>query len=640
MTKVKIYDENGDKMDLKSFCIDNNLGNVKQISKLFGGLMHKMFKVETDKETYAIKVLNQEVMSRSDAYHNFVRSETISNLAKNNEIAVSSALLIKGKYLIKYNNMYYMVFDFINGKVLKDEDITINHCKKIGKILSQIHSLDYNSLGLENKKINYKNLYDWESYIKNSNFDDMSYKEEYLRNYKKYNSLLKRSNERYNDSNIEISICHSDMDPKNVMWDGLNPTIIDWESAELSNPDRELLDVALRWSGFLSRNFDEEKFAAVIIEYMKIKPINHLNYSTICGNLVGSFWWLKYNLERSLGICSDDQEEKKLAENEVRITIDEINYYITLIGKMYEIISKLTKINNHDYHDIIKKVIDHNIILNNQEYELITTGFTNTIYKVGDYVVRICTDLSNENNFENEIEFYKNHKDHPYIPKMYYFDTKKDIIPYYYEILERVEGKTLYEVWHELSQSERNNIVKNMIEIIKSFHHTEVTYIDFKKYIKDKISDLLKENKIDEEIFKALLEKCDIYFKENKLGLLHRDLHFDNLISNNENLILIDFERNGIGAIDYDFRILSRYKETPWLWASEKTDMLAVESDYQDLMDLIMNNYEELRSIPYLFERLKVYEIIDLLNDYKKCKDESKLEEVREKVKILLTMKG
>ncbi len=624
-------------MNLKKFCIDNNLGNVINASKLSGGLMHKMFKVETDKGTYAIKILNPEVMSRGDAYDNFVISEKISNLAKNNGIIVSSALLINDNYLTKYDDMYYMVFDFVNGKTLTDEEITIEHCKRIGKILSQIHSLDYQDLELENKRVNYKRLYDWESYITNPNFDDMSYKEEYLRNYKKYNSLLKRANERFNESNIETSICHNDMDPKNVMWDGVNPIIIDWESAGLSNPYRELLEDALCWSGFLSDNFNEEKFSAVIAEYIKTKPIEHQRYSTICGNLVGRFGWLKYNLERSLGICSDDLEERNLAEKEVSKTIDEINRYIELIGKMYEIICNLTKKANHDYNDIIEKIIEKNNFFSGKKYSLITAGFTNTIYRIDDYIVRICTNLSNESNFKNEIEFYRKNKDNPYIPKMYFSDITKEVVPYYYEVLERVEGQTLYEVWYKLSQTERINIVKSIVEIMKSSHNVKVDYFDFKKYIKDKISNILKESNLNEEIFINLLDKCDMYFEENKLGLVHRDLHFDNFIYNNGKLTLIDFERSMIGSIDYDFRILSRYKETPWLWANEKTDMLTVESDYQDLMDMFIDSYEELRNIPYLIERLKVYEIIDLLNRYRKHREDYQLKEAIEKIYELVS---
>ena len=59
-------------MNIEKFCRMNNLGVVENITKLTGGLMHKMFKVETDKGVYAIKVLNQEVMSREEAYNNLL----------------------------------------------------------------------------------------------------------------------------------------------------------------------------------------------------------------------------------------------------------------------------------------------------------------------------------------------------------------------------------------------------------------------------------------------------------------------------------------------------------------------------------------------------------------------------------------
>lgn len=118
-------------MNIEKFCEKYNFGKVINISKISGGLMHKIFKVETDKGVYCTKVLNSEVMARSEAYGNFVVSELVSNLAKKNGIPVSSALDIDGNYLIKLDDMYYMAFDYVNGKTLKDDEITIEHCKKL-----------------------------------------------------------------------------------------------------------------------------------------------------------------------------------------------------------------------------------------------------------------------------------------------------------------------------------------------------------------------------------------------------------------------------------------------------------------------------------------------------------------------------
>ena len=329
-------------MNIEKFCENYGLDNVINTSKITGGLMHKMFKVETDKGIYCIKVLNPEVMSRETAYSNFITSEKISNLAKKNGIPVSSALNINGNYLTMFDNYYYMVFDYVDGKVLKDDEITIEHCIKIGNVLASIHSLNYRDIGLEPNIVEYKRLYDWESYVHNPNFSNMDYKQLYLDNYQKYNSLLQKANESFNNSNKTQTICHRDMDPRNVMWQNNNPVIIDWESASIANPDRELFEDALCWSGFLSNNFNEEKFTAVFNAYSRFKNIDNVDWHEVCiGNLVGRLGWLKYNLERSLGITSNDEEEMKLAENEVVKTIDEINRYLELSDRLCYTISKI-----------------------------------------------------------------------------------------------------------------------------------------------------------------------------------------------------------------------------------------------------------------------------------------------------------
>lgn len=620
-------------MNIEKFCEKYNLGKVKNISKLFGGLMHKMFKVETDKGTYCIKVLNPEVMFRKEAYSNFVISESVSNLAKKSEIPVSSALDISGNYLTKLDDMYYMVFDFFDGKTLQDDEITVEHCKKIGNVLARIHSLDYKEIGLEPNLVEYKRLYDWGSYINNYNFSKMPYKNEFLKNYKKYNSIFKRANERLNGSNKNQTICHCDMDPKNVIWNNDNPIIIDWECSGISNPERELLEDALCWSGFLINNFREEKFITIFKEYSKYRSIDDIEwFDVICGNLVNRFDWLKYNLERSLGIVHNNKEEMKLAENEVIKTIDEINRYLDLIGRMDDIINKLIikKLNNYD--SIIQKIIDNNEILKGKQFKPITAGFTNTIYSVDNYIIRICTDSKNEKRFENEINFYQENADNKGIPKLYAGDISKSIVPFYYEIIEKVSGETLYELWYKLSDIERRKVIIQMINILRPFHSKEVKDYDFLEIIKTKLLSLKEKCNLDDELVNDLLNMCYKYFKENKFGLIHGDLHFDNFIFDGINLHLLDFERCIVAPIDYEFRILNTCKIVPWLWASAKTDMLTVELDYQNLMNMVLENYKELNEIPYINERLEFYSIIELLENYKNTGSKERLEEVKEKI--------
>lgn len=50
----------------------------------------------------------------------------------------------------------------------------------------------------------------------------------------------------------------------------------------------------------------------------------------------------------------------------------------------------------------------------------ISIGFTNTIYNINDeFIIKICTNPQNEENFKKEIEFYKVNSDNDLIPKLY-----------------------------------------------------------------------------------------------------------------------------------------------------------------------------------------------------------------------------
>ncbi len=628
-------------MNIENFCKIYDFGNVSNITKLTGGLMHKMFKVETDKGTYCVKVLNPEVMARDTAYNNFVVSESVSNLAKKNNIPVSSALDIDGDYLKEYDDYYYMVFDYVNGKTLKDNEITIEHCKQIGGILGKLHNLDYKEVGLEPNIVEYKRLYNWEEYTNNPNFNNMSYKELFLNNYLKFNSMLKRANERFNESNINQTLCHSDMDPKNVMWNGLNPIVIDWECAGVANPERELLEDALCWSGFLSNKFDQEKFIAIFDEYSKYRSISDVDwYDVICGNLVGRFGWLKYNVERSLGIVSNDLEEMKLAENEVIKTIDEINRYLGLIGTMDDILCKLVAENsNSDYTDVVNKIVEINPMLQNQEVRLINAGFTNTIYSIGDYIIRICSSEKNEQRFKNEMSFYEINQDNDQIPKMYVGDSTKAQVPYMYEIIEKIKGEPLYNQWYKMNINERKNVINKLVEALKKFHLKEVEDINFSEVLKNRISHLQNKSSLPVDLFDMVKQIAEDLFTECKCGYIHGDLHFDNVMYDDDKLSILDFERSLVGPIDYDFRILAMCEYYPWKWASASTDMITVESDYQGLMKMILDNYEELRNIPNIEKRLNYYLLLEMIDHHKNTKDENIINDLYDRAKSLTKSK-
>ena len=224
----------------------------------------------------------------------------------------------------------------------------------------------------------------------------------------------------------------------------------------------------------------------------------------------------------------------------------------------------------------------------------------------------------------------------PNIPKLYFYDVSKKIVPYYYEIIEKVPGNTLYEVWYKFDDKKRKDIIKLIIDVLRSFHKIKMEDNNFLEFIKNSLNDLIVKCKISDINFLKLLELCNIYFKDNDYRMIHGDLHFDNFLYDGNKLYLIDFETSKSSPIDYDFRIFNRYSEQPYRWASEKTDMLTVPSDYKKFMDLIIENYQELKNIKYLNERLSVYDIIELLETYYNTNNSYYLKIAKEQAKKLV----
>ena len=98
-------------------------------------------------------------------------------------------------------------------------------------------------------------------------------------------------------------------------------------------------------------------------------------------------------------------------------------------------------------NNILDKIlkINRDIFGDNYNIEKINVGFTNTIYNVDNkYIIKICTNIENEENFKREIDFYNHNKNNSLIPKLYYYDITKENVSYLYEIIEKLSFKFFF----------------------------------------------------------------------------------------------------------------------------------------------------------------------------------------------------
>lgn len=273
--------------------------------------------------------------------------------------------------------------------------------------------------------------------------------------------------------------------------------------------------------------------------------------------------------------------------------------------------------------EVISKIVQKKSSLfgKNPLIEKINVGFTNTTYKINDsFIIKICTNSDNEENFKKEIAFYKANQDNDLIPKLYYSNIDKNDVPYFYEIIEKVDGVSLYNVWHTLSEEQREVIIKQLCQAMKKIHSNVGLAYDWSKYIKDqfiilytKAKELNVFNEEEQKLLDYAYSKFEKYLDSNDFVLIHNDLHFDNIFFNDGKIKIIDFERSMYAPRDFELDILYRMIRKPWKFASEETEQYTNSSDYTNIMLYINKYYPKLLDVPNLSQRLAIYDIVYFL---------------------------
>ena len=276
-----------------------------------------------------------------------------------------------------------------------------------------------------------------------------------------------------------------------------------------------------------------------------------------------------------------------------------------LIEKKLELARKIAKANQDIFGDIKK-------------LEEVNAGFNNSIFNVNDtFIIKVCTNIEKEKQFDTESNFYKSNQNNENIPILYKFDKSKSTIPYIYEIMEKVSGETVYYHWYKMNEQEREKLIQKIVKILQKIHLKNYPEYNWSENIKNKILDSFNQttdmfSEEEKDIILKSLDKYDEILSDNKFCLIHNDLHFDNiLIDNNQNVKLIDFNDSIIAPFDYDLRLLYMSAETPWKWANIEMDPYQKPEDYKHLFEYIKKYYKELNNIKYLDERMLVYRILD-----------------------------
>ena len=101
------------------------LGEITaEIKPVSGGLMHRMYKVQTSSGVYAVKCLNPEIMKRPGVMENYRRAEKLEQVLENAGIPLAPALALDGQKMQELDGEYFYVFRWQEGRITDWQNIT------------------------------------------------------------------------------------------------------------------------------------------------------------------------------------------------------------------------------------------------------------------------------------------------------------------------------------------------------------------------------------------------------------------------------------------------------------------------------------------------------------------------------------
>ena len=306
-------------MDFDALCQQRNLGALTaEPIRLYGGLMHKMYRIATESGVYAVKCLNPHVMARPTAAANFAAAEELERKLEETALPILPALTIDGRKMQKVGDDFFYVFPYFEGKALTEDDITPRHCAIVGDLLARLHAVER-----KQEPIQHENLdFDWDGF-------GLSDEDK---------GLLEQMQTAANAAVLPplSTICHNDMDPKNVLWNGMDCRIIDLECLGYGSPYLELLETALCWAGYESGTVDFDRFTAFVSAYAQAGGDLAADWAAVYAANCGRLEWLHYNLLRMSG--SEGEEATALGKAEVEKTLTCIRGYAKMKEKIVGII--------------------------------------------------------------------------------------------------------------------------------------------------------------------------------------------------------------------------------------------------------------------------------------------------------------
>lgn len=274
-------------------------------------------------------------------------------------------------------------------------------------------------------------------------------------------------------------------------------------------------------------------------------------------------------------------------------------------------------------NETVIQIIEKNINEKITSIKQITSGYSRMIYQINnEYILKIVTNHINDNSTIKEVKFLLNNNTLEFIPKVIFSDFTKKSFPYVYYLEKKINGKSLLLKWPLLKESEKQQILIQLLEKLEKLHsldynsHFDDNYIDLMlKEYDNYLSKIIDSNILNKKKIHYLYELKNIIpnlLEGSKTGLIHGDLHFNNILVNDDNKIsIIDFEKLKRSFVEKELDPINRMSRNPNSF-NTNSKIILTDYDFRNIMNFIKNNFKEINGDKF-DDRLLLFDCLNSL---------------------------
>lgn len=281
-----------------------------------------------------------------------------------------------------------------------------------------------------------------------------------------------------------------------------------------------------------------------------------------------------------------------------------------------------------DFIDYIESIINQKI----ETIKKAESGFSKKVYIINNCVILKIISGQNEKQEKRAINFLNTEK-LKYSPQILFSDFSKNRFPFSFYIEEKIEGIELLRIWPKLSLSAKDNVIAELCINMKDLHSKKgfntFGLAEFEEEYSKNIITLVDSRLLTADKIEYLMElkKCfSRLLNGQPTGIIHGDLHFDNVILKNDGSVsFIDFERIKNTFLLREFDVINRMERNPNSY-TESSNVVIPQNSFsgltQNLIESEFGIYEQnYQDILLLFDCLNALYWIKKYPDYELYND-------------------